>query len=110
MTTIAFFLRGPGRVCEGSNVTIVCRIIYRPGNIVQSNVWSRNGMPVRLSNGSFIPNHNQTFNYTIGEFTDLVITDVRLEDNSTWYSCTADGLPHIGTTGLFVTGKRYVHM
>ena len=72
-------------------MTLQCVIILTPGNNVQSTVWSRNGMPIQLANGSVILNHNQTFNSTTGGFTDLVITDVRLEDDNTVYSCTAIG-------------------
>ena len=75
-------------------MTLHCVIVINnPDNTVtvQSTAWSRDGMPVQVNNasGSFlIPNHNQVFNSTTGGFTDLMITNVSLEDN-TVYSCSA---------------------
>ena len=88
---------GPSSVCVGSDVTLQCvLVINNPDNTttVQPIVWSRDGMPVQVTNasGSFlIPNHNPTFNSTTGGFTDLVITNVTLEDDNTVYTCTATG-------------------
>ena len=80
---------GPSSVCEGSDVTLQCRIVFN-GN-PQNSVWYRNGVAVLVGNG-FIPNHNQILNSTTGAATDLVITDVTLDDNNTVYTCnSADG-------------------
>ena len=67
-------------------------------------------MRVQLVNGSFIPNHSVVFNSTTGGFTDLVITDVRLDDNSTMYSCTAAGAnpPITSSVVLNVIRKLYI--
>ena len=100
---------GPSGVCEGSDVTLQCVIILNPGNTVQSTVWSRNGMPVQLANGSFIPNHNQTFNSTTGGFTDLVITDITLEDDNTVYTCTATGATITSSVVLNVSGSVHTY-
>ena len=101
---------GPSSVCEGSDVTLQCVIVrINPDNtvIVQFTVWSRDGMSVEATNtsGSFlIPNHNPTFNSTTGAFTDLVITNVTLEDDNTVYTCTATGTPITSSVVLNVTG------
>ena len=85
-------------------------IIINPDNTatVQPIVWSRDGMSVEVTNtsGSFlIPNHRQVFNSTTGGFTDLVITNVTLEDNNTPYTCTATGTPMTSSVVLNVTGN-----
>ena len=64
-------------------------------------------MPVIVTNtsGNFlIPNHNPTFNSTTGGLTDLVITDVTLDDNNTGYTCTAIGATITSNVVLSVTG------
>ena len=94
-------------------MTLQCVVILiNPDNstAVQSAVWSRNGMPVRLANGSLIPNHSTEFNSTTGGFTDLVITDVRLGDDNTMYSCSATGTIITSSVVLNVAGKLYVCM
>ena len=80
---------GPSSVCEGSDVTLQCRIVY--SDEPQNAVWYRNGTPVRVDS-NFIPNHNVILNFTTGGVTDLVITDVSLADNNIMYTCSsADG-------------------
>ena len=103
---------GPSRVCKGSDVTLHCVIVINPGNAVQISVWSRNGMPVIVTNtsGTFnIPNHNVLFNSTTGGFTDLVITNVSLDDDNVVYTCTALGTNIVSSLKLNVTGM-YTHM
>ena len=101
---------GPSSVCEGSDVTLQCVIvIINPDNTttVQLIVWSRDGIPVIVTNASgnfLIPNHNPTFNSTTGGFTDLVITNVTLDDNNTTYTCTAIGATMTSSVVLNVTG------
>ena len=101
---------GPSSVCEGSDVTLQCVIVrINPDNttIVIDSAWSRDGMPVIVTNTSgnfFIPNHNPTFNSTTGGSTDLVITNVTLDDNNTPYTCTATNAPIISSIVLNVTG------
>ena len=81
-----------------------------------TSVWSRNGMLVQVTNtsGAFsIPNHNVVFNSTTGAITDLVITDVTLEDNDTVYTCTASGASITSSVVLNVSGKfkqRYSYL
>jgi len=109
---------GPSRVCEGSDVSLQCVIVLNPGNTVQGSVWSRNGMLVTVTNssGTFnIPNHNELFNSTTGGFTDLVITNVSLDDDNVAYSCSATGTDIVSALKLNVTGMyththTYTHM
>ena len=95
-------------------MTLQCVIIQtNPDNTtaVQNTVWSRNGMPVRVTNTSgsfFIPNHSIQFNITTRAFTDLVITDVTLEDDNILYTCTASGTTITSSVVLNVTGKLYI--
>ena len=44
------------------------------------------------------------FNFTTGGFTDLVITNVTLEDDNTVYTCTAIGSTITSSVVLNVTG------
>ena len=68
-------------------------------------------MPVQVVNASgifFIPNHSTEFNSTIGGITDLVITDVTLDDDNTVYTCTATDASIASSIVLNVTGKLYI--
>ena len=102
---------GPGSVCEGSDVTLQCVVVFIITDntvVVQPNVWSRDEMPIEVTNTSghfLIPNHNPTFNSTTGGFTDLVITNVTLEDDNTVYTCSATGTPIASSVVLNVTGN-----
>ena len=78
---------GPSSVCEGSDVTLQCRVVFNDGP--RSSVWYRNGTSVQVGANKFMPNHNQTYNSTTGTLTDLVITNVTLEDDNTVYTCTS---------------------
>ena len=49
---------GPSSVCEGSNVTLQCRVVFNDSP--RDSVWYWNGTPVRVGN-DFIPNHNVIF-------------------------------------------------
>ena len=100
---------GPSSVCGGSDVTLQCRVVFN-GN-PQNAVWYRNGMLVRGDDG-FIPNHNQIINITTGSLTDLVITDVTLEDDNTVYTCNSSDDSITSSVVLNVSGKLclYVHI
>ena len=63
-----------------------CRIVFNDNP--RDSVWFRNGRGVRVGR-DFIPNHNQIFNSTTGVLTDLVITNVTLEDDNTVYTCSS---------------------
>ena len=99
---------GPSSVCEGSDVTLQCRVVFN-GN-PQNSVWFRNGTPVRVGGNLFIPNHNQIFNSTTGALTDIVITDVTLEDDNAVYTCNSSDDNITSTVVLNVSGKfsRYI--
>ena len=86
-------------------MTLQCRIVF-DGNAVES-IWFRNGTTVRMG-VDFIPNHNQIFNSTTGVRTDLVITDVTLEDDNTVYSCNSTDNNITSSVELNVLGKLYV--
>ena len=93
---------GPSSVCKGSNVTLQCRVVFN-GN-PQNAIWYRNGILVRVGN-NHIPNHRQIFNSTTGSFTDLVITDVTLEDDNIVYSCNSSDDSITSSVVLNVSGK-----
>ena len=96
---------GPSSVCEGSDVTLQCRVVFNGNNAAES-VWYRNGAAVRVGN-NFIPNHNQIRNSTTSLFTDLVITNVILEDDNTVYTCTSNDESINSSVVLNVSGKLY---
>ena len=98
---------GPSSVCEGSNVTLQCRVVFN--DFPRDSVWYRNGTPVEVNNNDFIPNHNVITNSTTGALTDLMITDVTLEDDNTLYTCTATGDSINSSVVLNVSGK-HVHV
>ena len=100
---------GPSSVCEGSDVTLQCVVVLNnPDNTVtvQPTVWSRNinGMITPVTT---IPNHRVVFNSTTGVFTDLVITNVTLEDDNTEYTCTATGATITSNVVLNVIGNMH---
>ena len=97
---------GPSSVCEGSDVTLQCRVVFN--DFPRDSVWFRNGTSVRVGN-NFIPNHNQIINSTTGAATDLVITNVTLGDNNTVYTCTSADGSITSSVVLNVSGK-YVHI
>ena len=96
---------GPSSVCERSNVTLQCRIVFNDQS--RDSVWFRNGTAVTVGN-DFIPNHNQIFNSTTGARTDLVITNVALEDDYTVYNCNSTDDSITSSVVLNVLGKLYV--
>ena len=85
-------------------MTLQCRILFNDQQ--RDSVWFRNGTPVRVGN-NFIPNHNQILNSTTGVLTDLVITDVTLEDDNTVYTCNSTGDSITSSVVLSVSGKFY---
>ena len=97
---------GPSSVCEGSDVTLQCRVVFNDNP--RDSVWFRNGTAVRVGN-DFIPNHNQILNSTTGALTDLVITDITLEDDNIVYTCTSSDGSITSSIVLNVSGK-HVHV
>ena len=98
---------GSSSVCEGSDVTLQCRIVFNDSP--RDSVWYRNGTIVRVGN-NFIPNHNQILNTTTGVLTDLVVTNVTLEDDNTVYTCNSSGDSITSSVVLNVSGKLCMHV
>ena len=73
----------PSVLCQGSDVTLQC-VILRNGAPVDIS-WRRNGTIVDTN---VLANHNTLFNITFNAVTDLLITDVTLQDNNVQYSCS----------------------
>ena len=77
-------------------------------------MWSRNvgGVVTAITTQTPISNHRVVFNSTNRAFTDLVITNVTLDDNNTVYNCGATGATITSSVVLNVTGSynMYVHM
>ena len=96
---------GPSSVCEGSNVTLQCRIVFND-NAAES-VWYKNGTPVRVGN-NFLPNHNVILNSTTGQRTDVVITNVTLEDDNIVYTCNSSDDSITSSVVLNVLGRLCV--
>ena len=90
-------------------MTLQCVVVISFDNsvTVQSSVWSRNisGVITAITAQIPIPNHRQVFNSTTGTFTDLVITDVTMEDNNAVYSCSATGATITSSVVLNVIGN-----
>ena len=57
---------------------------------------------------SYLIMRSQIINSTTGVFTDLVITDVTLEDNNTVYTCNSTDNSITSSVMLNVSGKLYV--
>ena len=96
---------GPRSVCEGSDVTLQCRVVFN-SNSLRESVWFRNGTPVRIGSNNFIPNHNQIL--TTGVRADLVITNVTLEDDNTVYTCNSTDGSITSSVVLNVSSKLCV--
>ena len=90
---------GPSITCNGSDVTLQCVILLNgvPVNII----WRRNGT---LVDTNVLTNHQYVFNSTYNAFTDLVITNVGLEDDNTEYECTITTNEITSSIVLNVTG------
>ena len=93
-------------------MTLQCVIIFTSASdvvTVQTTIWSRNEMAVIEtvnSSGTFyISNHSQPINPDTGlPSNDLVITNVRLDDDNTVYTCTATGSGITSSVMLNVIG------
>ena len=74
---------GPSTTCQGSSVTLQC-VILRNGVAVDP-LWRRNGT---LVDTNVLTNHQIVFNSAYNAITDLVITNVTLEDDNIKYECS----------------------
>ena len=75
----------------------------------QNSEWFRDRTPVFTVSNGFIPNHNQIRSDT-GSRTDLVITNVSLEDDNIVYSCNSEDGSINSSVVLNVSGSLYVHI
>ena len=95
-------------------MTLQCVIVFTSADnatvTVQSNVWSRNisGVVTTITAQTPIPNHRVMVNPNTGSFTDLVITNVTLEDNNAVYTCTASSTSITSSVVLNVTGNVHI--
>jgi len=64
--------------------------------------WRRNGTIV---DSNVLTNHHVVFNSTYNANTDLVITNVSLEDDNTEYECSTPNTNITSTTKLNVKGQ-----
>ena len=104
MFSLAFIQRatGPSVVCEGSDVTLQCMIVFiNADNVTYAlpSLWSRD-----LVLATTLPNHSQVYNSTIGVATNLVITNVTLEDDNNVYICSSPDLSITSGVVLNVIG------
>jgi len=93
---------GPSIACQGSDVTLQC-VIERNG-VPADLVWRRNGTFV---DPNVLTDHQIVFNSTYNANTDLVITNIGLEDDNTEYQCTVpnNGIILNSSIVLNVTGN-----
>ena len=91
---------GPSITCQGSDVTLQC-VILRNGVPVDTD-WRRNGTIV---DDDVLANHHSVFNPTYNANTDLVITNVSLEDDNTEYKCSTPNSDVTSSIVLNVTGQ-----
>ena len=87
-------------VCQGDSVTLRCRAIFRDVPVLGS--WNRNDTLVSAQNNT--PNHFIQFNSNGQGLTDLIITDIGLEDNNTLYTCLHSSIPNNDSVLLVVEG------
>ena len=92
---------GPSIICSGSDITLRCVILLNGRS--EPAVWMRNGSTIVPSN------HQSVYNPTVGAFTDLLITNVGLNDDNTEYQCTAIGSNINSSLLLDVTGQCILH-
>ena len=91
---------GPSITCQGSDITLQC-VILRNGVAVDP-IWRRNGTVVDTN---VLTIHQIVFNPTYNANTDLMITNVTLEDDNTEYECTAANSNITSSIVLNVTGN-----
>ena len=95
---------GPSVVCEGSDVTLQCVIVCIKADntaFTLSSLW----ITADLIPATILPNHRMVFNSTTQASTDLVITNVTLEDDNTVYICTTPNLDITSSVVLNVIGN-----
>jgi len=88
------------RRCQGDSITLRCRAVFSGFPTVSS--WNRNDTLVDAQNNT--PNHFIQFNSDGQGLTDLIITNIGLEDNNTLYTCFSDNIPNNASVLLVVEG------
>ena len=98
---------GPSSVCEGSDMTLQCVIVSSFDNTttVRDTVWTVAPDGILATT---LPNHRVVRNSTTGGFTDLVITNVTLEDDNAVYTCSTNGNTITSSIVLNVTGNLII--
>ena len=91
---------GPSITCQGSDIALQC-VILRDGVAVDS-VWRRSGTFVDTN---VLIDHRIVYNSTYRANTDLVISNVGLEDDSTEYECSVQNSYITSSIVLNVTGN-----
>ena len=99
MAALSQPVTGPSITCQGSDVTLQC-VILRNGVAVDPD-WKRNGTFIDLND----PNHRFVFNSIYNANTDLMITNVGLDDDNSEYECTASNSDITSSIVLNVTGN-----
>ena len=96
---------GPSSVCEGSDVTLQCMVVF----ISATNITTvRDAVWTRASDGNVattLPNHRQVTDSTTGALTNILITNVTLEDDNTTYICADTSNTITSSVMLNVTGN-----
>ena len=87
-------------VCQGDSVTLRCRVLFSDVPVLGS--WDRNDTLVSAQNNTL--NHFIQFNSDGQGLTDLIITDIGLEDNNTLYTCLHSSIPNNDSVLLVVEG------
>ena len=100
MAALSQPVTGPSITCQGSNVTLQC-VILRNGVPVDP-IWRRNGTVI---DSNVLTNHQFMFNSTYNANTNLVITNVGLEDDNVEYECTTSTNEITSSIVLNVTGN-----
>ena len=100
---------GPSSVCEGNDVILKCVIISTANNKTTpiSSIWTIS--PDRKL-AIDLPNHRVMLNSSTDVFNNLVITDVRLEDDNTTYNCGDLDNTISSSVVLNVTGNNMYEM
>ena len=91
---------GPSTTCQGSNVTLQCVILLN--GVAVDPLWRRNGTIVDTN---VLTDHQLVFNSIYNANTDLVITNVTLEDDNTEYGCRVQNSGITSSIVLNVTGN-----
>ena len=88
------------RVCQGDSITLRCRAVFSGFPTVSS--WNKNNTLITALNNTH--DHFIQFNSDGQGLTDIIITNIGLEDNNTLYTCFDDNIPNNDSVLLVVEG------